>query len=221
MTAVPPLVDITAVLVGGLTGSLLAVRKQFDLVGVASLAIVAGLGGGIIRDVLLQHGPPAALQDSRYLVVALIAAGVGFTRSTDVVRISRVLTVVDALNLGIFTIVGAAKALNAGIASVPAAFLGIATVDRNLLALTDEVVGRQPAREILAGDLHVPHVLHRGAAQPKPRMNFASSDILSGVHGGSNVSSVSTASTSGISCTTRSMSCSISGPAGQPIDVRL
>lgn len=141
MTAVPPLVDITAVLVGGLTGSLLAVRKHFDLVGVASLAIVAGLGGGIIRDVLLQHGPPAALQDSRYLVVALIAAGVGFTRSTDVVRISRVLTLVDALNLGIFTIVGAAKALNAGIASVPAAFLGIVTA-----------VGGGILRDVLAGE---------------------------------------------------------------------
>jgi uncharacterized membrane protein YeiH len=141
VTAVPPLVDITAVLVGGLTGSLLAVRKHFDLVGVASLAIVAGLGGGIIRDVLLQHGPPAALQDSRYLVVALIAAGVGFTRSTDVVRISRVLTLVDALNLGIFTIVGAAKALNAGIASVPAAFLGIVTA-----------VGGGILRDVLAGE---------------------------------------------------------------------
>jgi len=141
MNTVPPLVDITAVLVGGLTGSLLAVRKQFDLVGVASLAIVAGLGGGIIRDVLLQHGPPAALQDSRYLVVALVAALVGFTRSTDVVRISRVLTVVDALNLGIFTIVGAAKALNAGIASVPAAFLGIVTA-----------VGGGILRDVLAGE---------------------------------------------------------------------
>jgi len=59
--AVPPLIDLGAVLVGGMTGTLLAVRKRFDLVGGVTLAIVAGVGGGIIRDVLLQQGPPAAL----------------------------------------------------------------------------------------------------------------------------------------------------------------
>jgi glycine transporter len=91
---VPPLIDLGAVLVGGLTGTLLAVRKRFDLVGCASLAIVAGVGGGIIGDVLLQQGPPAALQDSRYLITALVAAAVGFYRSDDVARIGRVLVTV-------------------------------------------------------------------------------------------------------------------------------
>jgi hypothetical protein len=59
----------------------------------------------------------------------------------------------------------------------------------------------------------------RSADYPKPRMNFASSDILSGVHGGSKVSSLSTCSTPGICATTRSMSSWIIAPAGQPIDV--
>src|SRR5512143_341640 len=59
--SVPPLIDLGAVLVGGLSGTLLAVRPQFDLVGCVSLAIVAGVGGGGLRRVLLQQGPPAAL----------------------------------------------------------------------------------------------------------------------------------------------------------------
>ena len=87
--SVPPLIDLGAVLVGGLSGTLLAVRKQFDLVGCVSLAIVAGVGGGVIRDVLLQQGPPAALQDSRYLLTAVVAAAVGFYRSGSVVRVGR------------------------------------------------------------------------------------------------------------------------------------
>src|SRR6185437_4050098 len=56
---------------------------------------------------------------------------------------------------------------------------------------------------------------------PNPRMNFASSDILSGVHGGSKVSSISTSSTPSTWRIAESMSDAMSGPAGQPIEVRL
>jgi uncharacterized membrane protein YeiH len=138
---VPPLIDLGAVLVGGLSGTLLAVRKQFDLVGCVSLAIVAGVGGGVIRDVLLQQGPPAALQDSRYLLTGLVAAAVGFYRSGSVVRIGRILIAIDALYLAVYTVVGALKALGAGLAPVPAVFLGIVTA-----------VGGGILRDVLAGE---------------------------------------------------------------------
>ena len=149
VAAVQPIIDLAAVLVGGLSGSLLAVRKQFDLVGVATLAIVAGLGGGIIRDVLLGQGPPAALHDSRYLLAGLVAALVGFYKSADIARIGRVLLVVDAANLGIYTVVGALKALYAGLSPVSAAFLGIVTA-----------VGGGVLRDLLAGD--TPALFHTG-----------------------------------------------------------
>ena len=149
VAAVQPVIDLAAVLVGGFSGSLLAARKQFDVVGVATLAIVAGLGGGIIRDVLLGQGPPAALQDSRYLLAGLVAALVGFYKSADIARIGRVLTVVDAANLGIYTVVGALKALYAGLSPVSAAFLGIVTA-----------VGGGVLRDLLAGD--TPGLFHNG-----------------------------------------------------------
>jgi uncharacterized membrane protein YeiH len=149
LVTIPPPIDLAAVLVGGFSGSLLAARKRFDLVGVATLAIVAGLGGGLIRDVLLGNGPPAALRDSRYLVVALVAALVGFYKSADIARVGRVLTVVDAVNLGIYTVVGALKALYAGLAPVPAAFLGIVTA-----------VGGGVLRDVLAGE--TPDLFHTG-----------------------------------------------------------
>lgn len=139
--SVPPLIDLGAVLVGGLSGTLLAVRKQFDLVGCVSLAIVAGVGGGVIRDVLLQQGPPAALQDSRYLLTAVVAAAVGFYRSGSVARVGRALIAIDALYLAVYTVVGALKALGAGLAPVPAVFLGIVTA-----------VGGGILRDVLAGE---------------------------------------------------------------------
>lgn len=139
--SVPPLIDLGAVLVGGLSGTLLAVRKQFDLVGCVSLAIVAGVGGGVIRDVLLQQGLPAALQDSRYLLTAVVAAAVGFYRSGSVVRVGRILIAIDALYLAVYTVVGALKALGAGLAPVPAVFLGIVTA-----------VGGGILRDVLAGE---------------------------------------------------------------------
>jgi uncharacterized membrane protein YeiH len=138
---VPLLLDLGAVLVGGLTGALLAVRKRFDLVGSVSLAIVAGLGGGIIRDVLLQRGPPAALLDSRYLITAVVAAAVGFYRSGHVASIRLALIAVDAVYLGVFSVVGALKALNAGLAPVPSVFLGVVTA-----------VGGGILRDVLAGE---------------------------------------------------------------------
>lgn len=139
--SVPPVIDLGAVLVGGLSGTLLAVRKQFDLVGCVSLAIVAGVGGGVIRDVLLQQGLPAALQDSRYLLTAVVAAAVGFYRSGSVVRVGRILIAIDALYLAVYTVVGALKALGAGLAPVPAVFLGIVTA-----------VGGGILRDVLAGE---------------------------------------------------------------------
>src|SRR5947209_14744325 len=57
----------------GLSGGILAVRKQMDLFGVLVLAVATGLGGGIVRDIILGHTPPATLNDWRYLAVAGLA----------------------------------------------------------------------------------------------------------------------------------------------------
>ena len=57
----------------GLSGGILAVRKQMDLFGVLVLSVATGLGGGIMRDVVLGHIPPATLSDWRYLAAAGLA----------------------------------------------------------------------------------------------------------------------------------------------------
>ncbi len=75
---IPLWIDLLAVFVAGVSGALIAIRNRFDPSGVIVIAIVSALGGGIIRDVLIGRGPPAALSNADYLYVALGAAAVGF-----------------------------------------------------------------------------------------------------------------------------------------------
>ena len=72
-TAIPLWLDLLTVGIGSLQGALFAIfYKRFDLVGVIAVAILAGLGGGILRDVLLAVGRTAAMQD-RYIITAIAA----------------------------------------------------------------------------------------------------------------------------------------------------
>jgi uncharacterized membrane protein YeiH len=70
--------DLIATFVSALAGALAAVRRQYDFIGVFTLAFVAGLGGALIRDgIYLNTGPPAAVRDSRYLIAVLAATLLG------------------------------------------------------------------------------------------------------------------------------------------------
>jgi uncharacterized membrane protein YeiH len=102
----PPLwIELSAVVVGALTGALFAARRGLDLVGVVAIAIVAGLGGGMIRDVLLST-VPAALSDPAYLVAVTAAAAVGAFFASAVQRLRWPLWALESLSLGLFAVIG-------------------------------------------------------------------------------------------------------------------
>ncbi|MEK6440934.1 trimeric intracellular cation channel family protein [Pseudonocardia sp. T1-2H] len=58
-------VDLTGVFANAVLGGVIARHERLDPIGFAALAIMSGLGGGAIRDTLLQHGTPIALTDAR------------------------------------------------------------------------------------------------------------------------------------------------------------
>lgn len=70
--------DLTGVVGNAILGGILARKAQLDFVGFAVLAVLSGLGGGMLRDTLLQHGTPVALTDYAYLLCALGGAVVAF-----------------------------------------------------------------------------------------------------------------------------------------------
>jgi uncharacterized membrane protein YeiH len=102
------LLDLCGVAVFAVSGALVAGRKQrFDLLGVAVIAIVTAIGGGTIRDVLLDRHPVFWIEDPTYLLVILSAAALTmvYARFRQPPRSS--LLIADALGLALFTISGA------------------------------------------------------------------------------------------------------------------
>jgi uncharacterized membrane protein YeiH len=138
------LLDLTGVFVFALSGASLAARRRFDVVGILALATATGLGGGILRDVLIGDQPPAALRDTWYLVMPLVAALVVLAGHRLVERMGRPVGVFDAGGLGLFCVVGSAKALEFGLGVVPAVLLGVTTA-----------VGGGVVRDVLAREVPV------------------------------------------------------------------
>src|ERR1700710_712707 len=89
--------------------------------------MITALGGGIIRDVLLDSLPPATFSDWRYLAVAAGGGLVTFVFGPRLERLSRSITVLDAAGLSLFAVTGASKALGLGLGPAQAALLGVLT----------------------------------------------------------------------------------------------
>lgn len=143
--------DLAGVLVFALSGASLAARLRFDLVGLLVLATVTGLGGGIVRDTLLGQLPPVALRDQLYLAVPIVATALVLVGHQLVERLHRPVLVFDAAGLGLFSVVGSAKALDAGLGILPSVLLGTLTA-----------VGGGVLRDVLARE--VPSVFKADSA---------------------------------------------------------
>lgn len=124
---IPLWADLLAVGIGSVQGALFAAQfrdRRLDLLGVAIIGIATGFGGGILRDVLLSE-VPAALTSNWYLVVATGAALLGMLLERLISRLGPLVTVLDALTIGLFGAIGTTKALAAGLPEVPAVFVGV------------------------------------------------------------------------------------------------
>jgi uncharacterized membrane protein YeiH len=142
------ILNLIGTFVFGLSGGILTVRKQMDLFGVLVLSVVAALGGGMMRDVLLGHTPPATLNDWRYIAVAAGAGVLVFVDHGRVWRWQPLILSFDAAGLGLFTVTGTVAALAAHLSLVASASLGMPTG-----------IGGGVLRDILAGE--VPFVLRK------------------------------------------------------------
>jgi uncharacterized membrane protein YeiH len=111
----------------GLSGGILGVKKRMDLFGVLVLSVATGLGGGIVRDLILGHTPPATLTDWRYLGTAGLASVLVFVWYNRIANHGTFITTFDAVGLSIFTVTGTVIALKAGLGPTPAALLGMLT----------------------------------------------------------------------------------------------
>ncbi|MFC1429972.1 trimeric intracellular cation channel family protein [Streptacidiphilus sp. N1-3] len=139
---VQQVLDLIGIFVFALSGGLLAVRKNLDIFGIAVLAEVTALGGGVFRDLVIGAVPPAAFQNMGYFFTPLVATLVVFFLHPEVQRINGTIQLLDAAGLGLFCVTGTAKAHDYGLGSVADIALGMLTA-----------VGGGVARDLLAHEL--------------------------------------------------------------------
>jgi len=152
--------EMFAVAVCAVSGALAAARKKMDVFGLVVTAIVSSIGGGTVRDLLLDHRPVFWIANTTFLwlpaVVALATAA--YARLWPVPTYS--LTIADALGLALFTISGARLALNDGYAFLIVVLMG-ATTGVAGGAIRDVLCGEIP--RIFKGEIYATVSLLGGA----------------------------------------------------------
>ncbi|WP_233549763.1 trimeric intracellular cation channel family protein [Cellulomonas rhizosphaerae] len=156
-----PVLEVIGVFVGALSGALAGVRKQFDVFGILALGWAAGLGGGLLRDVLIGAVPPVGISDWRLVVTALVGGLAMYFFHPRLERARRSIVLLDAGALALFTVVGAIKGLEHGTTLIAAIFVGVLTG-----------VGGGVLRDLLTGE--VPVVLHHRQLYAIPALLGAS-----------------------------------------------
>jgi len=125
---IPLWADLIAVGLGGVQGALFASgfrgQRRLDLLGVAIIGIVMGMGGGLIRDLLLNV-TPVTLQTNWYLLTATLAALLGMLLAGVFQKLNALIVGLDAVVIGLFGAFGTSKALALGLPVVPAVFVGV------------------------------------------------------------------------------------------------
>ncbi|MFG2055095.1 trimeric intracellular cation channel family protein [Micromonospora sp. NPDC048930] len=140
--------DLTGVAVFAASGASAAVAKRLDLFGVVFVGVVAALGGGIFRDLVIDEVPPLAFADWRYAAAAAVTAAAVFWLHPQLARLRTTVLVLDAAGLGLFTVTGTLKALDAHVPAVGACMIGMLTA-----------IGGGLGRDLLTGE--IPVVLRR------------------------------------------------------------
>jgi uncharacterized membrane protein YeiH len=126
-TAVPLWLDLLTVGIGALQGALFAIfYKRFDLVGVIAVAILTGLGGGILRDLLLAIGRPAAMQD-RYILTVVAAVITALIIGRWFKSAVNAVVFLDSVAMALFAVAGTYKAIINSTSELVAVLLGVVT----------------------------------------------------------------------------------------------
>lgn len=120
------LIEVLGTIAFASSGALLAMEEHMDVFGVIVLGITTAVGGGIIRDVVLGNTPPNVFRNSSYVLIAIAVSILLFVfryiqyKTNHIVKdkvkgyYDKAMLWMDAIGLGIFTVVGINTAINRG-----------------------------------------------------------------------------------------------------------
>ena len=121
----PPLLDLAGIAVFALSGALLATRLKQTVVTVIFFALVTGVGGGSVRDLLIG-APVFWVRDPWVAPVIVLTALIAWFTPRRWWE-GKVLDWADAIGLAAYSVLGTAKALSYGVEPVPAILMGVIT----------------------------------------------------------------------------------------------
>lgn len=127
MVAIPFWLEMLAVVAASISGVLVAREHKLDLVGAVALAVVCGLGGGLLRDMTLQVGNVYILNQPMALPISIATAAVIYIFPAIVDRPEKIVPFLDILSVGIYSATGADKALVYGFDPIVCVMMGFFT----------------------------------------------------------------------------------------------
>ena len=104
-------VELIGTVAFAVSGALLAIEKELDYYGITFFAIITAVGGGIIRDILINEPLPSALANPTYVLISIISAGTVILFYRKVIPYTNILLIFDAVGLAAFTAIGAEVAI--------------------------------------------------------------------------------------------------------------
>lgn len=118
--------DLIGTFAFAITGCFKAIKHELDILGLAILGLMTGIGGGIVRDIILGV-QPVALTTNLHFSICLLAAAVSYFSYKHIAARWNIILLVDAIGLGTFTAIGCAKASAHGFGFFGVVSLGVIT----------------------------------------------------------------------------------------------
>lgn len=120
--------DLLGTLAFAVNGAMTALKfARVDIVGVLTLGMVTALGGGFIRDILIDSLPPTTFMDWRYLFIAALGSLIAFFLGPRLEKLATTITLFDAVGLSLFAVTGTLKGLTFGLGPIQSIILGVIT----------------------------------------------------------------------------------------------
>ena len=123
--SVPAIMETASILGGGISGALHARTRDMDYLGALIVAVSTGVGGGAIRDIMLGEVPVFLL--NMFVPLAVIGAVAAFFFARLIEKVTPFMFVLDTLLIGAWVVIGAEKAINAGLPPIAVVFVGATT----------------------------------------------------------------------------------------------
>ena len=151
--------DLLGTAVFAATGAMVAARRNMDIFGALVLAFVTAVGGGTIRDAILGSTPVFWIGDSNYLIIVCLATAITLLGQAWWHKTHYVVMFLDALGLGVFTVIGVEKALSFDVSPMPALIIGVLTGAGGGM-IRDMLAGRVPM--VLRSEIYATAVIAGG-----------------------------------------------------------